>query len=157
MTTIKIFDNEFDVPDIYAAGHSITDIEAKVLNRCRAENIANNQRKHIKTSMEENDGKVANGVVAEFNDYAASYIFTEAAAGSSRATMTPLEKEAKKIATALVNKHLKDTGRKKADVDKDQYDEQVATIAASDKVQKAAKRRVKELEEMAELELEAAA
>ena len=155
MTTIKIYDNEFEVPDTYAEGHTLSAIEAKVLNRVKAENIANNQRKFIKEAI---DGEGVNkAVIDNFNEYATGYIFSEAAAGSSRSTMTPLEKEAKKIATALVNKHLSSTGRKKADVDKDAYDEQVAAVAASDKVQKAAKRRVKEMEEMAELELDAAA
>lgn len=151
MTTIKIYENEFEVPDPYAAGHSITEIEAKVLNRCFAENIANNQRKHIKEAL---DGAgITPEVQKAFAEYAGAYQFTEAAAGSSRATMTPLEREAKRIATALVNKHLRATNRKKADVDKDDYDAQVAKVAASDKVQKAAKRRVKEDEEMDELEL----
>lgn len=151
-TTIRIYENDFQVPAPYAEGHPLSAVEAKVLNRVFAENIANNQRKAIKEALEA-DGITA-AVRQDFDSYAAEYQFTEAAAGSGRATMTPLEKEAKKIATALVNKHLRDTDRKKADVDKDAYDARVAEVAASDKVQKAAKRRVKEMEEMAELELE---
>lgn len=156
MTTIKIYENEFEVPDKYAEGHVCTAIDAKALNRIVAENIANNRRKSVREALDSEAG-LTKAVIDEFNKYAAEYELTEAAVGSSRSTMTPLEKEAKKIATALVNKHLRETGRKKADVDKDAYDEQVANVAASDKVQKAAKRRVKEMEEMADLELDEAA
>lgn len=156
MTNIKIYENEFEVPDPYAEGHVLNPIEAKVLNRCFAENIANNQRKVIKEALDSEAG-ITKDVLKNFAEYANEYQFSEASAGAGRTTMTPLEKEAKKIATALVNKHLRDSGRKKADVDKDAYDEQVATVAGSDQVQKAARRRVKEMEEMAELELKTAA
>lgn len=153
MTKINIFNNEFEVPDLYAEGHVCTDLEAKQLNRCLAENVGNNQRKFIKEAIEK-DGNVSSEVMATFNEYAAAYRFTEASVGSRRSTMTPVEKEAKKIATARVNKHLADTGRKKADVDRDKYDEQVALLAASEKVQKIARRRVKEMDELTELEVE---
>lgn len=144
-TTIRIYDNEFSVPAPYAEGHTLTAIEAKVLNRCLAENIANNMRKTVKDAIDA--GGVDADTVAAFNEYAAAYEFTEAAAGKSRSAMSPVEREAKKIATAKVNKHLRDTGRTKKDVKPEAYEAEVARVAASDGVLKMAKRRVKENEE----------
>ena len=152
--TISIYGQELAVPQPYAAGHTLTEIEAKVLNQTFAENIANNQRKNIKAALDGGEGAPTLAeAIAGFNEYAASYAFTEAAAGGGgrKSTMTPLEKEARKIATALVMKHLKDSGRKKSDVDAEAFAAQVAQLAEDEKVLKIAKRRVKENEELAEL------
>lgn len=154
--TINIYGHELEVPQPYAAGHVLTDIEAKVLNQTFAENIANNQRKFIKAAIDGGEGApTLEEAKAGFVEYASQYEFTEAAAGTGRrSTMTPLEKEAKKIATALVNKYLKDNGKKKSDVDADAYAAQVAQLAEDEKVLKIAKRRVKENEELADLSVD---
>jgi hypothetical protein len=151
--TISIYGQEFEVQQPYNEGHAISAIEAKVLNQVRAENVANNQRKNIKAAIDGGEGAPSmDEARAAFAEYEAGYEFTEAAAGGgSRATLTPLQKEAKKIATALVMKHLKDSGRKKSDVDAEAFAAQVAQLAEDDKVLKIAKRRVKENEELAEL------
>jgi len=153
--TISIYDNSFEVPQPYSEGHTLSAIEAGVLNQCFAENISNNQRKHVKAAMDEAEGApTLEEVIAGFKEYASNYQFTEAGT-SSRIQLTPVEKEAKKIATALVNKHLRETDRKKADVDPDLYAAQVAKVAASDTVLKAAKRRVKEMEAFDDFEIPA--
>ena len=41
-TSIKIGENRFEIKAPYVAGHVVTDIEAKVLNRTFAENVGNN-------------------------------------------------------------------------------------------------------------------
>ena len=50
MKTISISGQAFDVSTPYAAGHTLTEAEAKVLNQTRAENIGNNFRRgHVLT------------------------------------------------------------------------------------------------------------
>ena len=149
---IRIYETEFSVPQPYAEGQSLSAIEAKVLNQCFAENIANNQRKFVKAAMDGgDDAPTMDEVVAGFAEYAAAYEFSEAAAGGSRSTKTPLEREAEKIAKQLVNKKLRDSKRTKKDVSDDDYAAAVAKLAEDDKVLKIAKRRVKENEELAAL------
>lgn len=152
--TISIYDMEFSVPQPYDAGYTLSAVEAKVLNQCFAENIGNNQRKHIKNAIAEGTLEAAR---AAFAAYASSYIFTEAAIGGTRQSLTPLEKEARKIATAQVLKHLKKSNRKRSDVDKEAFAAEVARLAENEKVLKLAKRRLKEAEELDDLELADAA
>lgn len=146
--TIRIYDNEFEVPQPYSEGHTLSAIEAKVLNQCFAENIGNNQRAAIKKAIDEGTLDQAR---KDFATYAEGYQFTEAAAGGSRQTMTPEEKEAKKIATALVMGELKKQGKTKKEVDKDAFDAEVARVAQIDKVIAAAKKRVKDANQLADL------
>src|SRR5690606_27986717 len=84
----KIGDHVFPISQPYEEGHTLTAIEAKVLNQVRAENIGNNVRKKVQELLAEGKTAEAEALVAEKDR---EYQFTEAAAGGSSRTMVPAE------------------------------------------------------------------
>lgn len=161
---ISIHDFELEVPEPYAEGHQLSAIEAKQLNQVFAENVANNMRSLFKKIRDGAEGAPTEAEARQkFAEYAANYKFTEASAGGGARTMTPLEKEAKKIATQVVINLLAKPseafpkGRKRSDIDKDKFDSEVARIAETDKVLKLATKNVREMENLASSEMENAA
>ena len=152
--TVTIQSESFTISAPYAEGHTLTVVEAKVLNQTRCENVCNNQRKLIKEAKEEGtfDLKAARKSVA---DYDAAYSFATGGPAVRR-TLDPIQKEARAIARNLISAKLKDAGKKMKDQDKaklatavDQWAEHPKVIAAATKV-------VKEREELANLSLDAA-
>lgn len=152
----KVIDGDtYLISQPYEAGHTITEIEARVLNQTRAENIGNNVRAKLKEIKE---GAEANGLsekkltaalekaVAELD---AGYEFT-AAATRSAAKLDPVEKEARKQARELLKDHLATTGRKLTvapdGVTEDEWNEKIETevdrIAALPEVMEAAREAV---------------
>lgn len=100
----------------YAAGHTITEAEAKALNQVRAENIANNVRKAIQEIIDAAGGKealtdehkaAAQALVTEKD---ASYEFTLASVGGGREPVDPLTKECRAVAKAFLSAKLKEKG-----------------------------------------------
>lgn len=145
MKTINGLQFELSAP--YAEGHTISAIEARVLNQTRAENIGNNTRAKIKEMQD------ANASEQEIFDYVASvdtnYVFTAAGVSASR-KLDPVEREAVKIARELLKAHLATSGRKltvaSEGLTDDQWEEKVQgeidRIAALDEVVKAAQKAV---------------
>lgn len=96
----------------YAAGHTITEAEAKALNQTRAENISNNFRARVKAAKEGAEGAESlDKVLADIATYDASYTFSLAAAGGSRSSLTPLEKETRRVAKNWLLAKLKGMGK----------------------------------------------
>ena len=138
---------QFEISEPYTEGHTITAIEARVLNQTRSENIGNNTRAKIKEMQE------ANASEQEISDYVSSvdtdYVFTAAGVSASR-KLDPVEKEAVKIARDLLRAHLATSGRKLTvapeGMTDEEWDDKVAAeverIAALDEVVKAAKKNV---------------
>ncbi len=145
MKTINGMQFELSAP--YAEGHTINEIEARVLNQTRAENIGNNTRAKIKEMQD------ANASEQEITDYVlgvdANYVFTAAGVSSSR-KLDPVEREAVKIARELLKSHLSTSGRKLTVAPEGMTDEEweekvtaeIERIAALDEVVKAAKKNV---------------
>jgi hypothetical protein len=158
-TDISIFDQTVRVPNLYAEGHTLSAIEAKVLNRCRAENVANNRRKFIKEAIDSGDANAIAEAVAEAEAYALEYAFSEASTGgSTRTKLSPLEAECRRLAKGQVAKYLAANNKKKADVDPDKYEAEVARVSQMDAIVKLAKKNLKELEAaVGELDLDVAA
>lgn len=94
--TISIAGQAFEVSAPYAAGHTLTEAEAKVLNQTRAENIGNNFRVQVKKAIE--DGKL-DDVKAAIAEYDAKYEFSMTVA---RTPIDPVEAEAFRIAKEYV-------------------------------------------------------
>ena len=135
---MKIIAGEkFEVSQPYEEGHTLTIIEAKVLNQVRSENIANNMRKGVKEA-------VANDTLKEFTKelikYDNVYEFAMPSAGGGRKTMDPVEREARKLAREAIKSKLLEQGRKIGEVDKEKLAELVETVAANDDILKAAKK-----------------
>jgi hypothetical protein len=138
---------QFEISEPYAEGHTVTAIEARVLNQTRSENVGNNTRAKIKEMQE------ANASEQEIADYVSSvdtaYEFTAAGVSASR-KLDPVEREAVKIARDLLRAHLATSGRKLGTAPDGMTDEEwddkvsseVERIAALDEVVKAAKKNV---------------
>jgi hypothetical protein len=138
---------QFEITEPYAEGHTVSAIEARVLNQTRAENIGNNTRAKIKEMQE------ANASEQEISDYVSSidtdYQFTAAGVSASR-KLDPVEREAVKIARDLLRSHLASSGRKLTvapeGMSDEEWDDKVAgeveRIAGLDEVVKAAKKNV---------------
>lgn len=155
---INIYDNEFEVSAPYAEGHTLSEIEANVLNRVRAENISNNQRAHVKAAIDGKDGaKSLDEVKADFAAYDKAYVFNMVAARGSRTSMTPLERECTRIAKAwLVQKLRESSTTLKAYTEangKEAVDAKVAEVAGNDQIVKMAKANLKRAENEPELEV----
>jgi len=109
--TISVSGVEVVISTPYAAGHTITEAEAKALNQTRAENIGNNFRKRIKAAQDGDAGaEPLDKILADLAAYDASYQFTLASTGGSRSTMTPLEKETNRVAKGWLVAKLKEAG-----------------------------------------------
>lgn len=147
--TKTIDGDAYEISQPYEEGHTINAIEARVLNQTRAENIGNNVRAKLKEMKEAGEGEDAlRAYVAEAD---AEYEFTASAARASQ-KLDPYEREALKIARALLRDHLAESGRKltvapegsgMTDEEwKEKVDAEAERIAGSDDVVKAAKKEV---------------
>ena len=153
---ITIADHQFVVLQPYAAGHVITEAEAKALNQTRAENIRNNMAKRVKAAY---DGTAAEGeptaenIVAFVTEYDANYEFTLASVGGGKRATDPIEVEALRIARGLFADAA--AAKKltvklvKEKIGEEAYEAKIAEIAAGPKVVAEAKRRVKARQEAA--------
>ena len=114
------------VPDPYTEGHFLNEAEASILNQTYRENIRNGIAPRVKNNPED-----AQAIVDE---YVATYSFSVRRA---RASLNPVDAEAKKIAIAKVKEALQKKGIKPSDYE--QYDEKVASVMAMPEVQTAAR------------------
>lgn len=134
--------HKFQVSQPYEAGHVLTEIEARVLNQVRSENIANNLRKAVKEAE-------ANGTLDEIAklvaEYDAQYQFTTPSEGGGRRTLDPVEREARSIAREAIKTKLAEQGRKIKDVDPAKLEEAIANLVeTNEEIMKLATTRVKQ-------------
>ncbi len=136
----------FEISQPYAAGHTLTEAEAKALNQVRSENIGNNVREKVKELLAANDEAGAKALVSEKDS---GYEFTLAQVSAS-AKLDPIEREARNIAKEIVKAKLAEKGLKITVVpegyDKDTWaakiDENIEKIAGQEAVLKEAKKAV---------------
>lgn len=152
----KVIDGiSFLIRQPYEAGHVLTEIEAKVLNQTRSENVGNNVRQTVK-DMKAGEGKFEQAgpqdeaaIIAFVTEFDAEYEFKSVSEGG-RTSRDPYETEARKIAKELIKTSLAAKGRKLTDVPegsteeewKDKLESEIDRIANSDKVLAAAKKNV---------------
>lgn len=153
LKTIQIAGVNFEAPFKYAAGHVLTEVEAKALNQTRFENLRNNFASTVKASVEGKEGAVAQAdLPAKFAEYEAAYDFATPGTGGVSRTLDPIEKEARALAVELVKQALKAKGRtytapkEATDEEKAAYraqiDAKVEDIASRDEVVAQAKKNV---------------
>lgn len=154
---ITIAGHSFPVSQPYAAGHVITEAEAKALNQVRAENVRNNTAAKVKAAMEgtAKDGDPTAENIAEFvAKYDAEYVFTLASVGGGRKPTDPVEVEALRIARATFADWA--AGKKltvkaiKEKIGEEAYEAKIAEIAEREDTVKEAKRRVTARQKAAE-------
>ena len=153
--TITIQGVVVEVGQPYTEGHKLTEAEAKALNQVRAENIGNNCRKAIKELLDDADGdasavtKAAQKMVSTRDK---DYVFT-LASSVGRATLDPLTKECRSVASEFLMLKLKESGITKkqylADNGEDAFKEKVAEIMENEQVVAHAKKRLAEREKLA--------
>lgn len=145
--TKTIEGKNFEISQPYQEGHTISAIEARVLNQTRSENIGNNVRAKLKAAIEEGQGDDAlAALVAEVDS---AYEFT-AAGTRAAAKLDPYEREARKMARELLRAHLAESGRKLTvapdGVTQEEWDEKIEAeldrISTIDSVIDAAKKEV---------------
>jgi hypothetical protein len=131
----------FNISQPYAAGHTLTELEANVLNQTRTENVRNNTAKKIKPLLDEGKLDEATALVAEYDG---SYEFTAAREGAAK--LDPIEKESLKIAKEALRAKIKASGRKvgegEGDVSKEKFEAAAAQLAEGEVIRKAAKARL---------------
>lgn len=142
MKTISISGQAFEVSAPYAAGHVLTEAEAKVLNQTRAENIGNNFRAQVKKALE--DGTI-DAVKSAIADYDSKYEFSMTVA---RQPIDPIEAEAFRIAKEIVKAKIADkygVSLKKyfeTEGNEAKYEAAVEKLAGQEDTLKEAKKRV---------------
>lgn len=159
---------EFDIPLRYSGGMTINDNEAKSLNQTMCENIGNNWRAKVQATLNgEKDSLSESDLTAAIAEYAATYEFSAQSVGGGK-TLTPLEREALKIASQVVRAKLAKAGRsvetpKKPATDdgkivsKEAFEGEVARFAETEQVIKIARKSLKDQEALVNQALEAAA
>lgn len=156
----------FEISQPYAAGHVLTEAEAKALNQVRSENIGNNLRNTVKAAQaaaEAGDNAPLNELADTVAKYDAAYTFAMGGGGSSTRKLDPYEREAIRLAKELVKSGLQAQGRKITDVPegmseeewKAKLDAKYDEIAALDEVVKAAKKNVDAKKKQSDALLEA--
>lgn len=172
---ITIQKQVFTVSAPYAEGHTITEAEAAALNQTRAENIRNNMAKRVKEAndavgqdAEGNqlplDKKTFEALQAEVAEYDANYEFTMASVGGGRAPTDPVDVEARRIAKASITAQLRAQGRTLKSIThtedgveieggRERLAAAIAKVAATDAVQKVAKKTVADRNAMASADL----
>lgn len=138
---------QFEISEPYAEGHVVTDLEARVLNQTRSENIGNNARAKIKEMQDAGNGEEE--IAAYVTELDSGYSFTVRGVSSAR-KLDPVEREARKIARDLLKSHLASSGRKLTVAPEGLTDEEwdakieseVDRISAMDDVLNAAKKAV---------------
>jgi hypothetical protein len=150
-TTIEVAGLSFEVEDVYAEGHVVTENEARALNQTRRENLRNNFRKTAKDELEK--GTSASKIADMFAEYAESYEFS--AKRQARAPRDPVEAEARKIARKVVTGALRKQNIDIKSLEDGKMDELVSAYAAKDEVRALAQETVDALQSIATDALEA--
>lgn len=146
---------EFEISTPYAEGHVCSDIEARVLNQTRAENIGNNARAKIKEMQE--GGSSEQEITDYVSELDAAYQFTAAGVRASR-KLDPVEREAQKLARELIKTHLAASGRKLSTVPdgmteeewEDKLSAEIERVAGDEQIIKAATKNVAAKQKQAE-------
>lgn len=151
----------FTVSQPYAAGHVLTEVEAKVLNQVRAENIGNNLRETIKEALElreKGDTSKYDALAQTVAAYDAEYTFSMGGGGGGATRLDPVEREAKSLAESYVREDLRKKGRKWNQVPEGLTEEQwiekrsavVEQLMVSEGILKLAKQRVQQKTKVAD-------
>jgi hypothetical protein len=137
----------FTIPVPYAAGHTLTEGEASQLNQVLLENIRNNVAGKIKARAEKGEATVTQ---AEVDSYVESYEMGVRRQGTGEARLTPVEREARRIARDRISTALKARNQK---VEKEQMEDLVSKLASREDIVREAQKRVKAVEKISIEEL----
>jgi hypothetical protein len=133
-TQITIQKQLFTVPQPYVEGHTLSAVEASVLNQTFAENLRNNFAAQMKRALEETPPKDL--TQTDLDAYAANYKFG-VRGGGPRAFVDPVAREATKLAEATIRaaikrKKEKDSSFDPKSISDENFDELVQSLLAQD-------------------------
>jgi hypothetical protein len=130
----------FTCPQPYVPGpRELTEGEASTLNQTMVENVRNNFAGKLKANAEKPEAERKTFTQADVDAYVTEYEFGVRKAGSGEARLTPVEREARRIARDRITAVLKERNQK---VDKDRMEVLVSELAAKPAVVKEAEKRV---------------
>lgn len=144
---LTIQGTEFTIPQPFVEGHSVTAGEASALNQLLAENTRNNFAGKMKIRAEKGEAPYTQ---EDLDAYVAEYEFGVRRAGSGEARLSPVEREARRIARDRITTALKSRNQK---VDKEKMEELVTQLASRESVIKEAEKRVRATEKISIEEL----
>lgn len=141
----------FEIEQPYAEGHTLTAVEANVLNQTRNENIRNNLAKVVR----EHEGSDAE-LAAKVAEYDSQYTFSTPSAGGTRVVRDPVEKEARRLAKEALRAHLKAEhgGLTFKDLGAEKVEEYVSQLSAREDILKLAKKNVKAASDISSISLD---
>ena len=125
---VQIQGIEFTVPIVFEPGHVLSENDAHVLNQTLRENLRNNFASEVKDALEKakTEGKQPDVEMLQINldDYLEKYEFG-INRGGGRASLDPVEREARDQALKAVKAALKKKGVPIKDVSKEKLDEYI--------------------------------
>lgn len=144
---VTIAGTAFTIPLPFVAGHAVTEGEASALNQVLAENVRNNVAGKIKVRAEKGEPAFTQ---ADLDAYVSEYEFGIRKVGTGEARLTPIEREARRIARDRINAALK---AKNVKVEKEAMENMVSQLAARQDIVKEAEKRVRAVEKISIEEL----
>lgn len=147
---VVIAGNQFTLPVPFLAGMVLTEGQAKALNQTYHENIRNNWAAKVKELGDAPASDALSEMQKKITEYANEYEFP--VAGTPRAPVDPVEREANAIAKSFVKDKLAEKGytfkKGPEDMDAEAWAERVNAniekVAADERILKMAKKRVEE-------------
>lgn len=128
--SLTIAGKSFSFTPRYVEGHTLSAIEAAVLNRTLAENIGNNFRQKVKDAEASPTGFDADEMQKSFDEYASTYEFGVRHTTGGGTRRSPLEAEINRLATDAVKNAIRARGLK--NVAKEAIEAKVAEILADE-------------------------
>lgn len=151
---VNILGLSFQLPQPYSAGHTCSAAEADALNKVLVRGLSKGLYKVLKRALERLGYSSGSSLTSDekpdvlaqgqeyIEDFAVSFSVGH---DEARAVRT----ESLRIARALVETKLNATGQRTSDLNVQDYEAQVQKLAASERVQSEAQRRVKVTQEIA--------
>lgn len=151
---ITVAERTFTIPLPYVEGHALTSGEASHMNQLLVENVRNNVAGKLKVKEGEAPVQFSQD---DFDKYVTEYEFgVRKAGGGSEAKLSPLEREARRIARETLDAALKAQDKtidRKSEDGKAKYEELISQLAAKPKIVAEAQKRINSLSKISVEEL----
>ncbi len=153
-TPVRILGFALDLPQPYSAGHCCSAAEAAALNRILVKGLSKGLHKVLSAGLRPTGYENARGlsedqksdIVARGEEYVADYCLGFA---QGHETQRAIRVECERIARQMLETTLYRQGKKLGDLPDGERDEEIARLAASEKVREEAERRIRVTQEIA--------
>lgn len=145
--SVTIQGAEFTIPAVFTPGHQLSEGEASQMNQLLAENVRNNFAGKMKARAEKGEPAYTQ---EDLDAYVAEYEFGVRKAGTGEARLSPVEREARRIARDRISAALKSRNQK---VEKEQMETLVSQLSVRPDIVKEAEKRIRAVEKISIEEL----